>query len=189
MRTVLENAALAELVVCWMAWAFAFWKPRKEAAGAEKVVRAPASRWGIVIEAFGFAFVWIHLRPEEFDKSTAALIASMILAPLAVALVWAATRHLGKQWRFEAALSRDHELVQTGPYSFVRHPIYTSMLGMLLATGFALAWWPMLIAGVIFFLAGTEIRVRAEERLLAERFGASYTAYRSRVSAYVPFLR
>jgi protein-S-isoprenylcysteine O-methyltransferase Ste14 len=113
----------------------------------------------------------------------------MILAPLSVALGWAAARHLGKQWRLEAALSEDHELVQTGPYRWVRHPIYASMFGLLLATGFAWTWWPMFVAAVIAFVVGTEIRVRAEDRLLAERFQESFPAYRSRVRAYIPFIR
>jgi protein-S-isoprenylcysteine O-methyltransferase Ste14 len=45
----------------------------------------------------------------------------------------------------EAALSEDHELVQTGPYRWIRHPIYASILGMLLATGNAWTWWPMFV--------------------------------------------
>ena len=106
-----------------------------------------------------------------------------------MALAWVATHHLGKHWRYEAALSEDHELIQTGPYGWVRHPIYASMLGMLLATGAALTWWPIFAAALVLFLAGTEIRVRAEERLLAERFQDSFFSYRSRVHAYVPFIR
>jgi protein-S-isoprenylcysteine O-methyltransferase Ste14 len=60
---------------------------------------------------------------------------------------------------------------------------------MVLATGLAWTWWPMFIAGMIVFMTGTEIRVRAEERLLAARFQESFTAYRSRVPAYIPFIR
>jgi protein-S-isoprenylcysteine O-methyltransferase Ste14 len=106
-----------------------------------------------------------------------------------VALGWSAARRLGKQWRCQAALIQDHELVQTGPYGLIRHPIYTSMLGMLLATGFGWAWWPMFTAGLIAYLAGTEIRVRAEERLLEERFKEAFVAYHTRVRAYIPGLR
>ncbi len=113
----------------------------------------------------------------------------MILGPLSVALAWSAVRHLGKQWRIQAGLSADHELVRTGPYGYVRHPVYASILGMLLATGFVWAWWPMLVLALIFYFAGTEIRVRAEDRLLAGRFQDSFTVYRSRVPAYIPFLR
>jgi protein-S-isoprenylcysteine O-methyltransferase Ste14 len=63
------------------------------------------------------------------------------------------------------------------------------MLGMLLATGAAWSWWPMFAVGLVVFLVGTEIRVRAEDRLLAERFQDAFTEYRSRVNAYVPFIR
>ena len=63
------------------------------------------------------------------------------------------------------------------------------MLGMLLATGFAWSWWPLLLIALTIFLVGTEIRVRAEDRLLSERFGESFATYRSRVRAYIPFLR
>lgn len=186
---MLKAVALVELVLCWVAWSLAFVKPRRLAAGRKKAVRAPASRWGIGLEAVAFALIWVYVRPMGFEKSPLSLIASMILGPPSVALVWAATRHLGKQWRYEAALSEDHELIQTGPYRWVRHPIYSSMLGMLLATGAAWTWWPRFIGAVVIFLAGNEIRVRAEDRLLAERFGSAFAAYRSRVPAYIPFIR
>jgi protein-S-isoprenylcysteine O-methyltransferase Ste14 len=63
------------------------------------------------------------------------------------------------------------------------------MLGMLLSTLAAWTWWPMALGSVTFFLIGTEVRIRAEERLLAGHFGASFTAYRARTRAYLPFLR
>jgi protein-S-isoprenylcysteine O-methyltransferase Ste14 len=186
---MLQKVAFLELVVCWFAWAFAFVAVRRRAAGQKKVVRARVSWWGFMLQGFGYALVWADVRPPGFHKSAPSLIASMILAPLPVALAWAATRHLGKQWRYEAALNQDHELIQTGPYRWVRHPIYLSMLGMLLSTGAAWTWWPMLVAGFVLFLAGIEIRIQAEDRLLAERFQESFIAYRSRVRAYIPFIR
>jgi protein-S-isoprenylcysteine O-methyltransferase Ste14 len=186
---MLQTAAMVVLGVCWIAWSLCFLKPRQEAAGQKRTVRAPASRWGIVVQTIGIAMVWMYVRPQVFEKSPVELVASMLIGALSVALVWAATRRLGKQWRYEAALIEGHELIETGPYGWVRHPIYASMLGMVFATGLAWTWWPMFIAGLIVFLAGTEIRVRAEDRLLAERFQDSFTAYRSRVPAYIPFIR
>jgi protein-S-isoprenylcysteine O-methyltransferase Ste14 len=186
---MLEIAALAELGFCWIVWSLAFVKPRKQAAGQKEVASAPASRWGIVLVMAGFALTFAYLRPVGFHKSTLSLIASTVLGPPSVVLAWAATRHLGKQWRYKAALSEDHELVQTGPYRWLRHPIYASMLGMMLATVAAWTWWPLGLAAVMAFLAGTEVRIHAEERLLAERFGTSFSAYRSRTYAYIPFIR
>lgn len=186
---MLRIIALGELSVCWVVWSLAFIRARRKAAGQRKVVRAPASRWGILLQMVGFALTWSYVRPAGYEQAPALLVASMLLGPPSAALAWAAVRHLGKQWRYEAALSEDHELIRTGPYAWVRHPIYASMLGLLLATGAAWSWWPMFLAALVVFLAGTEVRVRAEDRLLAERFRESFTEYRSRVPAYVPFIR
>lgn len=135
-----------------------------------------------------FACEWAFIQPAGFHKSAASLIASMIVGPPSVVLVWLAARHLDKQWRFEAALSEDHELIKTGPYRWLRHPIYASMLGMLLQTGLTKSWWPLLVAGVVFYVIGTEIRIRAEDRLLASRFSEEFTEYRRTARAYVPFI-
>jgi protein-S-isoprenylcysteine O-methyltransferase Ste14 len=186
---VLQIAAYVELGLSFVVWSLAFAKPSKQAAGQKEVASAPASRWGIGLVMVSFALAWAYIRPVGFHKPAAALIASMMLCPPSVALAWAATRHLGKQWRYKAALSEDHELIQTGPYRWLRHPIYASMFGMILAVLAAWTWWPMAVGSVIAFIAGTEIRIRAEERLLSERFGDSFASYRARTSAYLPFLR
>jgi len=153
---MLQIAALAELILCWIAWMLAFVKPRRQAALRKKVARASESRLGMILVAVGFAMIWAYVRPPGFEKSWPSLIASMILGPPSVALAWAATRHLGKQWSLEASLREDHELIQTGPYRWVRHPIYTSIVGMLLATGAGWTWWPMFVGALIAVLAGTD---------------------------------
>jgi protein-S-isoprenylcysteine O-methyltransferase Ste14 len=186
---MLRIAAYVVLGICWVTWTLAFVRPQKRAAGKKKAVRAPASRWGILLVMLGFACEWTFLQPVGFEKSAASLIASIVVGPPAVVLAWMATRHLDKQWRFEAALSEDHELIRTGPYRWLRHPIYASLLGMLLETGLAKAWWPMLIAGVVFYLVGTEIRVHAEDGLLATRFGEEFHQYKRSTPAYLPFVR
>jgi protein-S-isoprenylcysteine O-methyltransferase Ste14 len=57
---------------------------------------------------------------------------------LASLLSWTATRALGRHLRFDAALTPDHQLVRSGPYRLLRHPIYTSMFCLLLGTGFVI---------------------------------------------------
>lgn len=188
-RFWLQWIALGELAVCWVAWSLAFVRPRKEAAGHEKVVRAPASRWGIFLNFVGFACLFVYIRPAGFEQPIGELVVSMLLAPPCVVLVWSATRRLGKHWRYEAALSADHELVKTGAYARLRHPIYSSMLGMALATGFAYTWWPMFVAGILLFLIGIEIRVRAEDRLLEEYFQEEFLEYQGNTRAYIPLIR
>ena len=63
---MLRFVALVELRLCWLLWILAFVKPHKLAAGKQKVVRAPASRWGIVLVTVDFALVWVYVRPVDF---------------------------------------------------------------------------------------------------------------------------
>jgi protein-S-isoprenylcysteine O-methyltransferase Ste14 len=115
---------------------------------------------------------------------------SLLLFVVASVLSWTSTRALGRHWRFDAGLNADHELVQSGPYRVVRHPIYTSMFCMLLGTGLLLATpLPLLLPSILLLAIGTEIRVRIEDRLLASRFGDQFRDYQRRVSAYIPYLK
>lgn len=178
---------LLAFVVLWIAWFMPFVIKRR-GGGAKPEVRAPTSRWGMLLQGISFGFASFHYGSvPTFTVSRVTL--AFIFEAIAVVLAWTSVYALGKQWRLEAALSADHELIQSGPYAIVRHPIYTSMFCIFIALALMLAvWWTAVIGAVIFFI-GTEIRVRAEERLLAGRFGASFDAYRARVSAYIPGLR
>ncbi len=156
----------------------------KEAAGQVDC----RARWGILIEAVAYSVVWQARFWERPLPPWRAVLAVLFFA-LAAVLSWTARRTLGRQWRIDAGLSVDHELVTSGPYRLVRHPIYTSMLCLLCATGFILAPWPLLLIATAVFILGTEIRVRAEDRLLASRFGERFRDYRRSVGAYVPFVK
>jgi protein-S-isoprenylcysteine O-methyltransferase Ste14 len=96
---------------------------------------------------------------------------------------------LGRQFRVTAGLYEDHQLVTSGPYATVRHPIYTSLLAILICTQALLTPLPWAAASLALFIAGTEIRVHAEDGLLASRFGEAFQQYRKSVSAYIPFVR
>ena len=63
------------------------------------------------------------------------------------------------------------------------------MLCLLLGTGFMIANWQLFVVSGILFIAGTEIRVRIEDNLLASRFGEVFREYRKRVPAYIPLVR
>lgn len=145
------------------------------------------ARWGIVLEAIGFAIVW-QKRLWIAQPGVARIAIGSGALALGVLLSWTGALALGRQWRFDAGLNRDHQLVQSGAYRVVRHPIYTSMLCMLVGTGLLVARLALLAIAIAFFIAGTEIRVRIEDRLLAGRFGAAFDDYRRRVHAYLPLV-
>jgi protein-S-isoprenylcysteine O-methyltransferase Ste14 len=178
-------AALVTLAAAWGLWMVPFFGLSKGVAAQTIDKRA---RWGIALEGVGFFFVW---SAWAWAAATpwwrwAAALPFLAAGPL---LTWTSARTLGRQWRFDAGLNADHRLVQEGSYRIVRHPIYASMLAMLLGTGLLLTRLRFLAIAAVFFLAGTEIRVRIEDALLASRFGSVFDAYRARVSAYIPFVR
>ena len=174
------------LFVAWCAWFSAFVLRRRRPAKAQHVDRR--ARWGIVLEGIAFALVWQGRFWERQLQSWRVALAILFFA-LACLLSWTAVQALGRQWRVDAGLNADHELVRSGPYAVVRHPIYTSMLCMLLGTGLMMTPWLLLAVALAVFICGTEIRVRTEDRLLASRFGKEFNEYSLRVSAYIPWLR
>ena len=100
--------------------------------------------------------------------------------------VWA-RHHLGRNWSQAVTLKADHQLIVSGPYSIVRHPIYCGLLTALLGTAIALDKWRGLLA-VLLVLGVLVYKLRLEERWMVAKFGATYEAYARRVSALIPFL-
>ena len=101
--------------------------------------------------------------------------------------VWARI-HLGRFWSGAVTLKENHELIRSGPYAFVRHPIYTGLLtaaaGTALARGTLAALLGLVAIGVACWL-----KIRAEEKLLTNHFGDTYLEYRRQVPALIPFVR
>ena len=180
---------LAILLVAWVVWFLAFVVRGKR--HHEKAVQVdPKARWGMSLEMAGYMLVFLH-RPEVWNSDLEwwRAAAGSVVAILSIAMVWGAVANLGSQWRVDAGLNKEHELVQTGAYRIVRHPIYASMVGMFLATACwvgTLPGWPI---GLVLMIAGTEVRVRVEDALLLNRFGDRFVEWQRSVSAYVPFVR
>jgi protein-S-isoprenylcysteine O-methyltransferase Ste14 len=176
--------AYAVLALGTLAWLAPFVLARRQSAPAKQIDRR--ARWGILVVALGYSLLWQN-RFWERPVPLWRLILAGVFLLLASLLSWASTRALGRHWRLDAGLNPDHQLVTSGPYRLVRHPIYTSMLCDALGTGFMITPLWVLPVAVAVYLAGTEIRVRSEERLLASRFGEAFRDYQRRVPAYIPF--
>jgi protein-S-isoprenylcysteine O-methyltransferase Ste14 len=100
--------------------------------------------------------------------------------------IWA-RRHLGKNWSAEVRIGEGHELVRSGPYRIVRHPIYSAMLGMFLGTALASSQVHALVAIALLFLAYIR-KTRLEEEILKKTFGAQFDAYRRNSWSLVPLV-
>ncbi len=100
--------------------------------------------------------------------------------------VWARL-HLGRNWSGTVTIKEEHELVTSGPYALVRHPIYTGLLIAFLGSALALGDWGGVLA---FALAAAALwrKLRVEEGWMRQQFGDAYQAYSQRVAALVPFV-
>ena len=100
--------------------------------------------------------------------------------------VWA-RRHLGSNWSQNVTVKQGHELIQSGPYRFVRHPIYTGLLVAFLGSAIARGEWRGLLAVALVFITLWN-KLRLEEKWMRAEFGESYRNYSRRVAALVPHI-
>lgn len=100
--------------------------------------------------------------------------------------IWA-RRTIGRNWSGDVVFKENHALVEYGPYRWVRHPIYTSMLLMMFGTALAMERVESFI-GLILIFVGLQIKLTQEEKLMLKHFPDSYPSYMSRVKRLIPFV-
>ena len=110
---------------------------------------------------------------------------ALCVAGLFVAL-WA-RMILGRNWSGMVTLKEKHELVESGPYRFVRHPIYTGMLAMFFATALVQRHLAGFV-GVLMMFVSFWIKLGLEESLMLQQFPERYAAYRQRTKRIIPFV-
>lgn len=130
---------------------------------------------------------WLHDARHALVTSDPRLgLLGTILCALGVAFAIGARFYLGRNWGLPMSRKAAPELVTTGPYTYVRHPIYSgimlAMLGSVIGESI-LVLLPLVIFGAYFVFS-----VRAEERILTEAFPDQYPAYRGRTKMLVPFV-
>lgn len=94
---------------------------------------------------------------------------------------------LGTNWSAVVAIKDDHQLVRSGPYAIVRHPIYSGFTLAALGTAIAFGEWRCLV-GLLLAIAAFWQKARLEEEFLTAQFGSEYVQYRTAVKALIPFI-
>ena len=176
--------------ILWIAF-IVYWNAAAKGAaptvGAESIKSRQIHQllmWGSILLLF------VRFRPLTVPlwPRTPLIVALGVLVHVSALLfaVWA-RKHLGRNWSGAITAKAEHQLVRTGPYRLVRHPIYTGMLGMFFGT--------MLVSGelhaVVAFLVMSAAywrKIRLEEQHLTGLFGEAYEAYRRESAALIPGL-
>ncbi|MEO8138435.1 MAG: isoprenylcysteine carboxylmethyltransferase family protein [Gemmatimonadota bacterium] len=163
----------------------------ESAPHADSEASAPYSRSLLVVHALAFGVMYFGLGNAVIPNRVPLwfpgqrLVGFIVIAAGAALMSWALVWF--RSWRFRAKVDRGHELATGGPFRLVRNPIY---LGLnLLALGTAI-WVPTALCwiGAGLMVLGSDLRARAEEKLLRAAFGAAYNEYCARTSRFVPGL-
>ncbi len=178
----------------WIAWAI-YWFLASRGAKATHRREPLASRlMHIVPLAVAVVLVWTDRLPFGFLgqrlypwASWQFWLGALVTAAGLGFTVWARL-DLGRNWSGTVTIKQDHDLVTTGPYALVRHPIYTGLLFAFGGSVLARGEWRGVLALAIAWLALWR-KLGLEERWMAEVFGERYAAYRQRVPALIPFPR
>ena len=174
------------LAVLWFGAAFS----------AKKKTRAePSSSRFAHIAVMSLAFALLF-KPQTgigplswrfLPETAAAGYAGLGLTMAGVLLAAFARLCLGGNWSAVVSIKEGHQLVRRGPYSLVRHPIYSGLLLAFAGTAIAFGEWRCL-AGLVLSTAGLWTKSRLEERWLIDRFGQEYVTYRRDVRALIPYI-
>jgi protein-S-isoprenylcysteine O-methyltransferase Ste14 len=157
-------------------------------------IEGPASRLlRVTLTIFIFAFLfgpwtrigWLGRRFVPASEGLASI--GLAVTALGVGLAAWARYTLGGNWSAAITLKAAHELICAGPYSRIRHPIYSGILLGLLGTALAIGEWRALLAVALLFLSYLS-KAHKEEALLAREFGPAFSAHRSRTGMFLPRL-
>jgi protein-S-isoprenylcysteine O-methyltransferase Ste14 len=177
----------------WFAYIVYWWAMAANVKSDERREQASARLQRLVVMILavvllGFPRVPLSVLDRRFLPSSiwwfwigAAVTASGLLFS-----VWG-RRYLGRNWSRAVTIKKDHELITGGPYSLVRHPIYTGLLGGLFGCALALGEWRGLVAVGLVFI-GLLRKLRLEEQWMRMQFGESYDNYSRQVRALVPYI-
>jgi len=132
-----------------------------------------------------FGGSWLHAR--MYPASDAIAVLGALLTMLGVAFACWARYVLGRNWSSVVQVKQDHELIQSGPYRWVRHPIYTGLLLAFVGTAMAIGEWRGLVC-VAIVAVSFWFKLKLEERWMRDNFGVAYENYMQRTKALIPGL-
>ncbi|MDQ6792016.1 MAG: isoprenylcysteine carboxylmethyltransferase family protein [Candidatus Dormibacteraeota bacterium] len=180
--------------VLWLAF-IAYWLVAARRTASTRVREGAASslvsNGTLVLGALlllGSAFPLGPLDLRWVPPLSGTLAIGVVLTAAGLALAVWARWHLGRNWSTQPSLKVDHQLIQTGPYGLVRHPIYSGLLLALLGTALYLGQYRALL-GLALFVAALWWKARQEEGLLFTQFGDDYQRHRRRTGMFLPRLR
>lgn len=178
----------------WWLWAlfWGYWGLMARGTVKEEKVREPMGRRLLHVSAFLGAFVVLALPPGFLNlrllQGPFWFWTGLALQLLGFAwAVWARV-HLGRYWSGRIVVKAGQRVVRSGPYAWVRHPIYSGILLQMLGSSLMVGTILALLASPLLYVR-YRTKVQAEEQMLLQHLGAEYAGYQRAVAPLVPGLR
>jgi len=169
----------------WFAMAFIAKRAKQKENYASRLFRILVL---LVAAKFLFGNWRLGLLDRRFlPASLPVAVAGAVLTVLGMSLAIWARVYLAGNWSGTVTLKKDHELIRTGPYARIRHPIYTGFQLALTGTALVIGQWRAIVALAIV-LAAHFFKARKEEEWLAREFGPAFEEHRSRTGMFLPRL-
>jgi protein-S-isoprenylcysteine O-methyltransferase Ste14 len=137
----------------------------------------------VLLSGSGLGYGWLSNRFVPDTAATQAI--GVLLTAAGVGIACWARYHLGANWSGVVTLKEGHELIRTGPYRAIRHPIYTGILLSLIGTAVATEEVRGLIAVAIAWLS-FYVKARREESFLAQEFGTNFSEHCRHTGMFLP---
>jgi protein-S-isoprenylcysteine O-methyltransferase Ste14 len=182
--TWIIDGAWAVFVVYWIVAARTQSKTRKKEPGVERLIHV---LW-LALAYFLLADGDLPIGPlnNQFLPHRlwiASLGTALVVAGIGFA-IWA-RRHLGKNWSAEVTIREEHKLIRTGPYRYIRHPIYTGLLTAVLGTAIVVSEYRALVSLAIFVIGWT-LKAKKEEGFLSLEFGPAFEEHKRLTGFFLP---
>lgn len=185
-----RNTVAITVALLWLIWA-AYWTVN--AFGNKRSVYKQSLKSRLLYLAAAIVvFTMIRnsgtSRIPIFRETISTQITGLAMCAAGIALAIHARRILGSNWSGLITLKENHELIRTGPYRFVRHPIYSGLI--LAVAGSVIAADPFLRGVILLALVaiGLKLKSLGEEKILIPQFPESYPIYKREVKSLIPFV-
>ncbi len=189
---------------CWviylLVWAVSALNVKRDIRGGSGNIWQQFWVLRLVVAALVLLFVAVRIATGTAHFTNSRLIFTRVIFPPSIVRDWTAAAlsvigvgfaiwarvHLGRNWSPRPAVKENHELVTTGPYTYVRHPIYTGLILMAFGTALTGSVWGLgvFILAVLFYVP----RIGKEEKIMLELFPDAYPMYQARTKKLIPWV-
>ena len=186
-RDVFHLLLLIPFLVFWGIGAF---KPRPT-----REEESLASRYLVVlVEVAAYMLVFNHsteigfLGQRFIPRTLTGALLGVLLTWLGIGLAIWARYHLAEYWSARVTIKEDHQLIRTGPYAHLRHPIYSGLVLATIGTALVIGKWRCVV-GFVLALIGYCIKARKEEEMLTQQFGDAFREHQKHAGFLIPRFR